>query len=358
MLAGLFSSARACRGPTVRRFIPRNTLGQIYRNGGSRFHHSRYAYQRFDNRQRKSFLELMTDATSRRFLAITFGGGLLFYYTHLEEAPISGRKRFIWVPRSLELKLGEYTYSEILQQTQGSILPQDHRLTRRVKRIFGGIVEAAYNDPTVDKSLLEGIEWEVHIVYEPRAPPNAFVLPGGKVFVFSNILGICENDDGLATVLSHEFAHQLARHTAENLSKAPFYAFMNLLLYAITGVEGLNGLLTDSLLRMPASRQMETEADYIGLMIMARACYRPGEAVHLWHRMAEFEKRSTGGGGGNFEFLSTHPASERRIENMKKWLPRASDVYSQSECHGTFSDYFREFQDTFFGSPFMTLFFN
>lgn len=86
------------------------------------------------------------------------------------------------------------------------------------------IVEAAYKDPSVDNSLLDGIKWEIHVVNDPTASPNAFVLPGGKVFIFSSILPICANDDGIATVLAHEFAHQLARHTAENLSKAPIYS--------------------------------------------------------------------------------------------------------------------------------------
>lgn len=81
---------------------------------------------------------------------------------------------------------------------------------------------------------------------------------------------------------------------------------------------------------MPASRQMETEADYIGLMLMSRACFQPNESVRLWERMTQFEKRTMN--GANFEFLSTHPASSRRIENMQKWLPQARQIYEQSEC--------------------------
>ena len=186
----------------------------------------------------------------------------------------------------------------------------------------------------------------MHIVDDPQAPPNAFVLPGGKVFVFSSILGICKNDDGLATVLSHEFSHQLARHTAENLSKAPIYSIVSALLYTITGADVFNRLILDGLLRMPASRQMETEADYIGLMIMARACYQPDEAVKLWERMAEFERRIKGQGNLNLEFLSTHPASDKRIENMQSWLARARELYAQSNC-GPLGGYYDSFQNMF-----------
>ena len=198
--------------------------------------------------------------------------GSLFYLTHLEEAPVTRRTRFIWLPKSLELKIGQYSYNSVLSETQGKLLPDSHPLTRKVSKIFHRIVEAAERDPAVDKSLLKDVQWKIHIVNDPRMPPNAFVLPGGKVFVFSNILPICQNEDGLATVLSHEFAHQLARHTAENLSKAPIYSILGSLIYALTGLDGINRLLVDGLVRMPASREMETEADYIGLMVMSRAC--------------------------------------------------------------------------------------
>lgn len=311
-----------------------------------RFNSPPITYRRFNNNQGNSFRQLLFDATSRRYLAILFGGGSLFYLTHLEEAPVSGRTRFIWLPRWLELKVGEYSYRSIIGQTRGSILPPNHPLTQKVSRIFEKIVEAAEKDPTIDKNLITGVKWQVHIVDDPRAPPNAFVLPGGKVFVFSSILGICKNEDGLATVLSHEFSHQLARHTAENLSKAPIYSIIGAILYTVTGADVFNRLLLDGLLRMPASRQMETEADYIGLMIMSRACFHPEESVRLWQRMAEFEQQSKRPGTVNVEFLSTHPASNRRIENMESWLPKARELYSQSNCGGI-GGYYDSFQSAF-----------
>ncbi|QLQ81983.1 hypothetical protein HG537_0G02370 [Torulaspora globosa] len=295
--------------------------------------YSQSTYRRFNNGNGNTFRHLLFDASSRKYLAIVFGGGSLFYLTHLEEAPISGRKRFIWIPASLELMIGKYTYKSVLRQTGNAILPQNDPTTRRVARVFERIVEAAHRDSSVDKSLLKDIDWKIHVVNDPRAPPNAFVLPGGKVFVFSSMLGICQNDDGLATVLSHEFAHQLARHTGENLSKAPVYTILSVVLYTLTGVDTFNNILLDGLVRMPASRQMETEADYIGLMIMSRACFNPDESIRLWKRMADFESRNFRG-AANFEFLSTHPASERRIQNMAQWLSRAHELYDESDCRG------------------------
>ncbi|KAL3237558.1 metalloendopeptidase [Nakaseomyces bracarensis] len=287
-------------------------------------------YRKFDNRNNATFTQLLFDKTGRRYLMVTFGLGGLFYVTHLEKAPISDRSRFIWVSPSLERRIGQYSYKSILNETKGHIIPENHPLTRKVDKIFRRIVEAAIKEPGVDSNLLKDIQWKIHIVNDPRAPPNAFVLPNGKVFIFSSMLNICQNEDGIATVLSHEFAHQLARHTAENLSKAPVYSLIGIIMYTITGVEGINRLLLDSFMRMPASRQMETEADYIGLMVMSRACFHPDESVRLWERMSEYEKRTMQ--GANFEFLSTHPASTRRIENMRNWLPKARQLYEQAEC--------------------------
>ncbi|SCV06195.1 LANO_0H24190g1_1 [Lachancea nothofagi CBS 11611] len=312
-----------------------------------RLYSQSFQYQRFNNKQSKSFSQLLVDPTSRKYLAFALGGGSLFYITHLEEAPVTGRTRFMWLPRSLELKIGNYSYNSMLGQTKGSILPANNPLTVKVTKIFDRIVDAAQRDPSIDKQLLEGVNWQIHIVDDPKAPPNAFVLPGGKVFVFSSILGICKNDDGLATVLSHEFAHQLARHTAENLSKAPIYSILGAILYTVTGADIFNRLILDGFLKMPASRQMETEADHIGLMIMSRACFHPQEAVKLWGRMAEFERRVKGSGNFSPEFLSTHPASDRRIENMQSWMPKAQELYSQSSC-GT-GGYYDSFHNIFSG---------
>ncbi|CAL9736480.1 mitochondrial metalloendopeptidase Oma1p [Monosporozyma servazzii] len=313
---------------------------------------NQYTYKRFNNNQNygnKTIWDILTDPANRKVLYVILGGGSLFYVTHLKEAPVSGRRRFIWIPRPIELMLGKSSYQSILEDTKHNILPQTHPVSRKVERIFAKIVEAAQKDPTVDRTLIDGVDWKIHVVNDPRAPPNAFVLPGGKVFVFSSILNICKNDDGIATVLSHEFAHQLARHTSESLSKAPFYIMFSLILYSITGVQGINNLLTDGLLKMPASRQMETEADYIGLMIMARACFNPSESVRVWERMSAFEKNAMGQ-GASLEFLSTHPASERRIQNMTSWLDKANTIYEQSDCH-VYAGYLGGFQDMFSSSP-------
>lgn len=284
-------------------------------------------YRRFNNQVATT--QLIYNPQFRKYV----GGFLvlsgIFYVSNLEPAPVSGRRRFIWISEGLEKKVGDYTYKQVLAENRGKLLPENHPVSKQVTNIFKKILAVS----PVDESHLD---WKVHIVNDPHAPPNAFVLPGGKVFVFSSILGICANDDGIATVLSHEFAHQLARHTGENLSKTPIYAIMGLILYSITGADLFNSLLINAVFKMPASREMETEADYIGLMLMSEACYDPREASKLWERMSSWEKRS---GIKQPEFMSTHPGTDKRITNMQKWLPEAEDKREHGHCNDFISFY-------------------
>lgn len=125
---------------------------------------------------------------------------------------------------------------------------------------------------------------------------NAFVLPGGKVFVYSGILPICETDDGLAAVLGHEIAHNLAQHAAEKLSSMVFLQPVVWTLrildnqgYTFGLGELVGSLILDLGIMRPSSREQESEADYIGLLLMSQSCYDPEAAVGLWERMEESE---------------------------------------------------------------------
>lgn len=249
-------------------------------------------------------------------------GGIV-YVSNLDSAPYSNRNRFIIIGPSLEKKIGERGYRETMSEFGRHILPDNHPQTARVKRIMDRLIRASH---------LEHMDWKIHVIDDPKAPPNAFVLPSGKVFVFTSILPICHNDDGLATVLAHETGHQLARHTAENLSKTPFYVVLGLLLSTVTGADMINRLVVNTLFQLPASREMEREADYIGLMMMSKACFDPSEAVHVWERMTRFEQKMAKGSSKVPEFLSTHPTSNNRITLIQQWLSEASSVRAQAGC--------------------------
>jgi predicted Zn-dependent protease len=154
---------------------------------------------------------------------------------------------------------------------------------------------------------------------------NAFVLPGGKVFVYSGILRVTRTESGLATVLGHEVAHNLAQHHGERQSAA---IGSNILLYSMVfllapvgalfyPLQVFMGGLLDLMFERPMGRLQESEADYIGLMLMAEACYDPREAVGFWKRMASAAKQMNQ--GDIPEWISTHPSVR---------------IYTQELCSG------------------------
>ncbi|KAK9236178.1 peptidase family M48-domain-containing protein [Lipomyces kononenkoae] len=232
------------------------------------------------------------------------------------------------VSPKLEERLGGYQYMQLLRQYRYSILPDNNPAVIRVRAVMKRLIAAAG---------LPDVDWEIHVVNDPREAPNAFVLPGGKVFVFSSILPICQDDDGLATVLSHETAHQIARHIGEKLSQTPFYLFGSLLLQVLLGSSMDFSALVSILLEMPASRQMESEADYIGLLMMSKACFDPRKAVDFWARMQKAESIQP------MEFLSTHPSSSTRIQQIKEWLPKAIQTREMSDCYTTTNNFMDAF---------------
>lgn len=256
----------------------------------------------------------------------------IFYLSNLEEAPVTHRTRFLWVPEWLERYLAASDYNDTLNQYRGRFLAENHPTVKNVKSVMSRIIKVGGETK---------LDWKVHVVHDPQAPPNAFVLPGGKVFVFSSILPICQNDDGLATVLAHEYAHQMARHAAEGLSKSPIYAIFGIALNMLfSGTVG--SFFSTALLRLPASREMETEADYIGLMLMAEACFDPKAAGDFWKRMVATSQMSIAGGRPPPEFLSTHPSNKNRILNIEQWLPEAERRGEMNNCsqYGTFKSFF------------------
>lgn len=247
---------------------------------------------------------------------VALGAG--FYVLNLEQVPFSNRRRFMICPRWLETQVGAMGYKEVMMQYGNSLLPSNHPDVRRVRSVMERLIAV---------SGIKDAEWEVNVI-GGNNPPNAFVLPGGKVFVFSSMLPLCQDTDGLAAVLSHETAHQVCRHSAESLSKSPFYLAISLALYTIFGSAQLGDVLISMGLRLPASREMETEADRVGLMMMAEACFRPDAAVSFWQRMLVMEKQK---GDWVPELLSTHPASAHRVDNIKAELPKANQIW-QEHC--------------------------
>jgi len=199
--------------------------------------------------------------------------------------------------------------------------PQAAAILASVGRISGQIIEAS--------GLRNRLNWETVVVRASNA--NAFVLPNGKIVVFTGILPLAKTDAGLATVIAHEVAHVVAHHQAERISQAL------LAKVALTATE-VALAVSNSKYRpaigaalelgaqygvlMPFSRVHESEADHIALIYMAKAGYDPTEAIGFWERM-EAEGRS-----GPWELLSTHPSPRTRRSNIRKWLHEANIYYT------------------------------
>lgn len=231
----------------------------------------------------------------------------------------TGRTQFNILSPSQEMQLGLTAFQEMKQDTPVST---DAAVNEMVKRV--GERVAAVAD-------LPGAQWEFVVFDSPEA--NAFCLPGGKVGIYTGILPITKDEAGLATVIGHEVAHAHARHGGERVSQAMAMEGVGQVLGAVTADSKWQamtmtayGLGSQVGVALPHSRKQESEADYIGLLYMARAGYDPEAAVGFWQRFAEFNQQA---GGATPWFLRTHPLDETRIQQLKEWMPEAKAEYRQ-----------------------------
>ena len=307
------------------------------------------SYQRFggggSRRGANPFLRAEFYRTAwKKHPEIVFGSGAIIIFTYvynLEEVPVTHRRRWNIVSPSLEKKLAGAGYEGVLNQYKGRVLPKDHPYTRLAARVVERLI------PTIPQTGgVTGEEWHIHVIDDPDQP-NAFVMPGNKVFVFTGILPICKDEDGLAAVLGHEIAHNVAHHVGERISKSAFAGILALgaaLLFDVSGQ--FTQQIGDLILSLPNSRAQESEADHIGLLMMAEACYNPQAAVELWQRMQQFEK-SKRGQGAPPQILSTHPASENRMRVLEGLQQEAQAHASEKGCGAGLSQQMDDFKNSY-----------
>ena len=176
---------------------------------------------------------------------------------------------------------------------------------------------AGLNDPTVN------FDWE-YILIDNKKVKNAWCMPGGKIAVYTGILDVTKNTNGLASVMGHEIAHAVAKHSVErasrgvllNTSTQLFDIFTGGKLSQVNRVTGMNtvGLLSQIGIMNPFSRTQETEADYLGMIFASLSGFDIRETKKLWERMKEANK-----GKEPPQFMSTHPSSSKRIKDLKEW---------------------------------------
>lgn len=185
----------------------------------------------------------------------------------------------------------------------------------------------------VPKSVFDG-DWEVVVFDEPQV--NAFALPGGKIGVYTGLLKVAKNQDQLAAVMGHEVGHVIAEHSNERMSsstligvgmevtnqllKAKQIASNNMIMAAV-------GLGVQVGVQLPFSRTHESEADIIGLDLMAKAGFNPEQSVKLWENMSK-----ASGGKRQPELLSTHPLPTTRIKQLQAHMATANALYQQSQA--------------------------
>jgi predicted Zn-dependent protease len=225
-----------------------------------------------------------------------------------------------------ELSLGEQAYKEVLGKSR---VVRSGPEVERVREIGRRIAKAAEIEPLQREINLRvkgyRFEWEYNLLQSDQV--NAFCLPGGKVAVFAGLLPVAQNDDQLATVMSHEIAHALAHHANERIARQQMYQ------HAADAVNGAMGTMDPQRRKqligllgagaqartLAYNRQQESEADHIGLFLMTFAGYDPEQAVRFWERMQQM----AAGRSHPPEILSDHPSDARRIAQIKQWVTRA-----------------------------------
>lgn len=255
---------------------------------------------------------------------------LLLLLSGCSQVDITGRKQFNLVPDSMMNSMSFQNYGEFLSQNK---LSTNTEQTQMVKRV-GGRIQLAVEKYCAENGIqnkLTGYRWEFNLIEDPNV--NAWCMPGGKVVVYTGLLPVTQTETGLAVVVGHEIAHAFAKHGAERMTHGLVVEMGSMalskaleerpeqtrdLFMASYGIGSQVGIL------LPYSRVHENEADHLGLIFMAMAGYDPHEAVTFWQRMADANK-----GLQPLEILSTHPANQTRIQNIKSLLPEAMTYYKE-----------------------------
>lgn len=242
-----------------------------------------------------------------------------------QTTPVSGRRKLVLLqPEAQEISMGEEAYQGIVSKEPKSTNQQYVEIVERVGKRIAAV--AGRDD----------FNWEFKVIASEQQ--NAFCLPGGKVAVYEGIIPVCQSEAGLAVVMSHEIAHALARHGGERMQyqnikdvggkvvdtagqwfwKDKYDDRQEVVLTAYGVVSEYGAIL-------PYSRKHETEADLIGIKLMAEAGYDPSEAPRFWERFSAVKSGET-----PMEFLSTHPSDARRAGDLRVSLPDALKIYNKA----------------------------
>ena len=255
---------------------------------------------------------------------------LCFSLVTCATVPLTGRQSLSLIPDAELLSLSNQEYAKVLKESKLSTDQQKVQMVTRVGKRIAAAAEGFLKESGAGDKI-KNYQWEFKLIEDDKTA-NAWCMPGGKMGVYTGILPFTRNEAGLAVVLGHEVAHAIAEHGNERMSEAlvaqlggtALSVALNSkpeetrqLYMAAYGVAANVGVL------LPYSRLHESEADRIGLTLMAKAGYDPHEAVRFWQTMSEQ------GGSRPPTILSTHPAPESRIDKIKTFIPEAMRYYKK-----------------------------
>lgn len=234
----------------------------------------------------------------------------------------TGRSQLTLYSEDTMAQQGSQSFEEMKKQLP---ISEDSKINQNVQCVAETLLKTAELKPE---------EWEI-VVFDQPDTVNAFALPGRKIGVYTGLLNVADTDAQLATVVGHEIGHVLAHHGNERVSTNMItQAGLAVLLIGLQTQDMNSPELTAALtggaqigIILPFSRAHESEADTIGLLLMARAGFDPQASVVLWRNM------SKAGGDGPPQFLSTHPSNESRIEGLESHMEEAMALYHEAASH-------------------------
>ncbi|XP_077189680.1 metalloendopeptidase OMA1, mitochondrial isoform X2 [Paroedura picta] len=259
---------------------------------------------------------------------------IMFYFTHLEETPITGRARLLVFGKKHFTELSQIEYAMWMEEFKNKMVPERDPRYQVVKQVVSHLVESNKDVPQFSE-----FQWSIHVVEDQGI--NAFALPTGQVFVFTGLLTAVSDVHQLSFILGHEIAHVILGHAAEKASLVHFLDFLSLILLtviwaacprdsvAILG-QWIQTKFQELLFDRPYSRSLEAEADKVGLHFAAKACVDVRASSVFWQQM---ELAETIQGNPKLpEWLSTHPSHENRTEHLDRLIPEALKIRESCKC--------------------------
>jgi metalloendopeptidase OMA1, mitochondrial len=229
--------------------------------------------------------------------------------------------------------MGLQAYEDILSKEQpvdpnSQIAQQVREIAKRlIAKVPEVEAQMAADSGNTPNKVWETFDWDVNVIQSEQA--NAFCLPGGKMAVYTGLIPVAQNADAIAVVMGHEIAHALLRHGAQRMSQQKL-GQLGQMAGAMSGMDPQSQQMMQAAMgygfMLPYARKHETQADAVGLMLAAAACFNPQESVPLWERMS-----AASGGRAPAEFSSTHPSPETRIRDLQSLMPKAME-YRQKFC--------------------------